>query len=158
MYKSGLASEYLTIPDEGERWKAPETTDPSHKDATPAGESKEADVYAFGMVGAEVFTGKVPFEGMETSSAVSLLQGGGRPEMPEDPKAVGLNKERWGILQRCWEGRPGDRPKMPQVVIEWELAPAQKQWRLLRDVGRVCKILADFFLASAEFLCVLCGD
>ena len=86
----------------------------------PVMESKTADVFAFGMIAVEVFTGKIPFgEKRNEMVALRILQGG-RPEMPETAQAVGLTGEIWKLLQSCWQQNPKKRPTMEEIVRRWE--------------------------------------
>ena len=102
------------------RWLAPEIMDPSHKGNMLAIESKVADVFAFGMFGAEIFTGKVPFEEQRNEAVVLHILRGGRPEMPENAQAVGLTGEMWKLLERCWQQNPNKRPAITEVVRDWQ--------------------------------------
>ena len=83
-------------------------------------ESKAADVFAFGMFGVEVFTGKIPFEGQKNEAVVLHISGGGRPEMPENAQAVGLTGEMWKLFESCWQQNPKKRPTMVEVVRRWQ--------------------------------------
>ena len=103
------------------RWLAPEIINPSLMDnGMPLVESKAADVFAFGMFAAEVFTGKVPFEDeTQATSALRILRKD-RPEMPENAQAVGLTGEMWTFLGSCWQQDPEKRPVMEEVVRKWQ--------------------------------------
>ena len=83
-------------------------------------ESKAADVFAFGMFGVEVFTGKIPFEEQKNGAVVLRISGGGRPEMPENAQAVGLTGEMWKLFESCWQQDPKKRPTMVEVVGRWQ--------------------------------------
>ena len=101
------------------RWLAPEIITPAHK-SMPVMESKAADVFAFGMLAVEVFTGKIPFEGQKNEVVVLRISRGGRPEMPENAQAVGLTNEMWKLLESCWNQNPKRRPAMEDVVRRWQ--------------------------------------
>ena len=94
--------------------------DPDDGTNTPAMESCPADVFAFAMVAVEVFTGKIPFEKQKTQTAAQKIAKGGRPEMPGNAQEVGLTGEMWKLLESCWQQDPRKRPKMEEVVKEWE--------------------------------------
>lgn len=79
-------------------------------------ESKTADVFAFGMLGVEVYTGKVPFEGEKDQVVVLRIPHGARPEMPRNSQEVGLSVEMWQLFENCWQHSPGSRPSMKGVV------------------------------------------
>jgi len=82
----------------------------------PVMESKAADIFAFGMLAVEVFTGKVPFEGQKNEAVVLHISRGGRPEMPGIAQVVGLTGEMWKLLESCWQQNPKKRPTMEEVV------------------------------------------
>lgn len=82
--------------------------------------SKEADIYAFGMVVYEVVTGTRPFghRGLMERAAITLQ--GTRPPIPEDPIAVGFGRGTWELAERCWAGDPKQRPMATQVLEHFE--------------------------------------
>ena len=86
----------------------------------PVVESKAADVFAFGMVAVEVFTGRIPFEKQKNEVVVLRISKGGGPEMPENAQAIGLTLEIWNLLESCWLQDPKKRPTMRDVVGRWQ--------------------------------------
>ena len=106
----------------------------------PVMESKAADVFAFGIFAAELYTGTAPFE-TETHAVAAQNHGKGkRPEMSENAQQRGLTDEIWKLLERCWEQKPNKRPLMEEVVRRWQgfevrefanstLAPEQSRQR-----------------------------
>ena len=66
--------------------------------------SKEADMYAFGMVVYEVVTGTRPFGYRRHLELPALTIGGSRPARPEDPVDVGFGHGTWGFIERSSEG------------------------------------------------------
>ena len=79
-------------------------------------ETKAADVFAFGMLAIEVFTGKIPFEEQKNEAVVLRISRGGRPGMPENAQEVGLTPEVWNLLENCWHQNPKKRPMIQDVV------------------------------------------
>jgi hypothetical protein len=103
------------------RWLSPEIINPTRRGSTmPVTETMAADVFAFGMLAVEVFTGKIPFEGQKNETVVLRISQGGRPTMPEDAQAVGLTAEIWSVLESCWHQNPKKRPTMREVVRRWQ--------------------------------------
>ena len=104
------------------RWQAPEIINRSHNEnGEPMVDSKAADVFAFGMFTVEVFTGKVPFEGLKKNEEVVLrIWRGSRPEKPQNAQAVGLTSEMWKFTESCWRQNPKRRPNMEEVVKRWQ--------------------------------------
>ena len=86
----------------------------------PVIESKAADVFAFGMLAVEVFTGKIPFEEQKNEAVVLRISQGDRPEMPGNARDIGLTPEIWDLLERCWRQDPKKRPAMRDVVRRWQ--------------------------------------
>ena len=74
--------------------------------------SKEADMWAFGMVVYEVVTGARPF-GRRNSEIVVF---GARPNTPEDPVAVGFGQGTWEFAERCWDANWEQRPTAAEAL------------------------------------------
>ena len=96
---------------ENSRWLAPEITNPPHDI-----ESKGADIFAFGMLAIEVFTGKLPFEEYSGSETASRICRGERPGFPQNADDFELNVEMRELLQSCWHRDPKRRPTADVVV------------------------------------------
>lgn len=116
----GLADLYAdpnltaTVPIVGnERSLAPEIVDSTNA----VTESKEADVFAFGMLAVEVSTGRPPFEECGDVEAPAFILRGGRPERPHDSEALGLTEEVWRLFERCWHQDPTQRITIGDVVV-----------------------------------------
>ena len=101
------------------RWLAPEIIDPPPDAAEVIVESKPADIFAFAMLAMEVFTGRLPFEGLSDTGAASRILDGGRPELPPNAEDVGLTAQIWELLGKCWLGNPTKRPTIDEVVAKW---------------------------------------
>ena len=81
--------------------------------------SKEADMYAFGMVIYEVVTGARPF-GKRRMQELLPLTGGVRPNKPEDPVAIGFGQGTWEFAERCWDENPERRPTAREALEHFE--------------------------------------
>jgi serine/threonine protein kinase len=103
------------------RWLAPEIFNPLRA-GVPL-ESARADVFAFGMLAIEVFTGTLPFVECDSEEVIRRILEGTRPELPRNAGDVGLTTERWQLLQRCWDQDPANRPTMEEVARIWEDPP-----------------------------------
>jgi len=92
------------------RWKAPELL----RAATPEeGErTMKSDIFAFGRVIVEVFTGKVPFAYVSSNTLVSMLVAKGK--QPRKPK--GIDDRVWGLAKDCSQMESGKRPNAQNVV------------------------------------------
>ncbi|KAF9644875.1 kinase-like protein [Thelephora ganbajun] len=91
------------------RWTAPEIL------RSGQAVSKESDVFSFGMVMTEIFTGEVPFKTLKALEIVMRITHGERPGRPSHPK---FTENLWELTQRCWTEAPQDRPKMEEVLKE----------------------------------------
>ncbi|KAF9779311.1 CNH domain-containing protein [Thelephora terrestris] len=99
------------------RWAAPEVLGNGDKN------TREADVFAFGMVVIEVFTGRHPFSEFTPLVAVSKIIAGERPDRPQEPGLIDLV---WNMTLHCWTQDPAQRPIMASVV------------GILRECSRLC--------------------
>ncbi|KAL0565486.1 Rho guanine nucleotide exchange factor, partial [Marasmius crinis-equi] len=91
------------------RWLAPELLLES------GGTSKASDIYAYGCVCYEVFTGQHPFPELPNEAAVALaVNQGRRPSRPT--KSPELTDMMWHLMEACWHATPSSRPDVSQVV------------------------------------------
>ena len=81
--------------------------------------SKQADMYAFGMVIYEVITGTPPF-GRRKVGVPALILRGWRPPRPEDPVAIGFGQGTWEFAKRCWDEDPELRPTARNALEHFE--------------------------------------
>ena len=125
------------------RWTAPEILDYETSQAT---ESKQADVYAFGMVAVEAFTGKVPFHEKFVVDAMNCILEG---KVPRNHGDKPLTDEMWNFLERCWEKDPQKRPVIEKVVEEWQKFPADTT---MEDGGPQLPLTAESNMVSKVLL------
>ncbi|KAJ7587898.1 kinase-like domain-containing protein [Mycena floridula] len=89
------------------RWQSPEILEGGPN-------SLKGDVYAYGCVCYEIFTGQVPFHELSNDIAVSLkIIRGSRPARPETPL---MEDDVWNLIRDCWKQDPDDRPTAEQIV------------------------------------------
>lgn len=85
---------------------APEVV--QHKPYTPA-----ADVYSFGIVMYEMYTGRFPFPKMKPIQLMFAVTEGKRPPFyDEDSVPPTLRK----LIERCWSQKPDDRPTFEEIL------------------------------------------
>jgi hypothetical protein len=73
----------------------------------------------------QMFSGKLPFQGVELNELALLLQTGERPSLPADDlsRRRGLSAEMEDLIQDCWMQDPTKRPSADTVVERLELLP-----------------------------------
>ncbi|KAI9508854.1 ras guanine nucleotide exchange factor domain-containing protein [Russula earlei] len=93
------------------RWFAPERISSSSSTSL----TSKVDIWSFGLLCLEVFTGNDPYSSIADVYVPILLNEGKTPEHP-GPTAVGLSPDMWELMQSCWQINPTERPPMPTVL------------------------------------------
>jgi hypothetical protein len=86
----------------------------------------------------QMFSGKLPFEGVELYELPVLLQTGERPFLPADnlSRCRGLSAEMEDLIQDCWIQDPTKRPSADKVVEQLKLLPNRPvDQRPVNEVG-----------------------
>ncbi|MCQ2819576.1 MAG: protein kinase [archaeon] len=72
------------------------------------------DIYSYGVLLWELFTRKIPFQGIEKEEIIRKIQFGERPDInacePETPQRI---KD---LIVQCWKDRREDRPKDDDII------------------------------------------
>ncbi|TEB26738.1 kinase-like protein [Coprinellus micaceus] len=84
------------------------------KSGTPS--TKETDVWAFGLVGAEIIGSQEVFPRIRDIHLPAYITGGGRPRKSDFSKLSGEADMVWPVLEMCWNSAPGARPAMETVL------------------------------------------
>ncbi|KAF8215406.1 kinase-like domain-containing protein [Mycena galopus ATCC 62051] len=104
-------------------WMAPELIAPDRFGyefaRTPA-----TDVYAYGCVCVELYTGRPPFSELSEGSALLKVINGERPARPSGIPA--MSDTLWQHVMDYWTESPGDRPTI-QAVVEYVICPGATQ-------------------------------
>ncbi|KAF7985810.1 hypothetical protein HWV62_461 [Athelia sp. TMB] len=97
-------------------WMAPELF--TENESSSAHATKASDIFAFGLVCYEMFSGLTPFDGV-VSIGFPPSYRGKRPPFPGDgtpAEARGLHPYIWEHIEECWAQDPNDRPSAEQAV------------------------------------------
>ncbi|KAG6884905.1 hypothetical protein C0992_005602, partial [Termitomyces sp. T32_za158] len=82
--------------------------------------NKSSDIYAFGMLAYEIFTGQVPYAHLKNRYAVILrVSRGERPARPEISSVwshSGLTEGIWSLMEACWDAAPEKRPSIQEIT------------------------------------------
>ncbi|KAG6907411.1 hypothetical protein DXG01_009023 [Tephrocybe rancida] len=101
------------------RWQAPELFDlESDEDVQ---NTRISDVYAFGCMCYEVFTGNVPFYQISRDATVMLqVKEHKRPLRPNKPgvpwQEWGLTESIWQLMEDCWKAAAEERPAVQEII------------------------------------------
>ncbi|KDQ63520.1 hypothetical protein JAAARDRAFT_381202 [Jaapia argillacea MUCL 33604] len=98
------------------RWMAPEVfTDAGLPISSPKFPS---DIYSFGIVGWELYSGRTPYPELPTDPQVMFhVLSDRRPDFPaEKPLGRDMPLDLWNLLETCWVRDPTARPKAKDLV------------------------------------------
>ncbi|KAG2351115.1 kinase-like domain-containing protein [Suillus spraguei] len=97
------------------RWAAPENFQVPEDDEVISSPQLASDIYSFGCIMLQVFTGKVPYSGFRSDHQVTVqILKGRRPARPVTPP---ITDPLWDFMQKCWSDEPERRPSANEVVI-----------------------------------------
>ncbi|KAJ7715140.1 kinase-like domain-containing protein [Mycena metata] len=94
-------------------WMAPELLD-SDRFGFDFARTPASDVYAYGCVCLELYTGKPPFAGLREPAALLRVLGGERPDRPLTPPL--MSDTLWQHITTYWVETPAARPETQLVV------------------------------------------
>lgn len=63
-----------------------------------------------------MLTGQLPFRQYKPQELAYYVSIGSRPVKPENAKEIGISDPLWALMQKCWEGKIGQRPRVQDVV------------------------------------------
>jgi serine/threonine protein kinase len=113
------------------RWLAPERI----TSLSVASPTEKADIWSFGLLCLEFFTGKDPYHAHSDLYVPVLLSKGTRPEHPGST-AVGLTPKMWDLMRSCWQIDPAQRPSMSEIQSTIrDMLPRRDCESLLRLTG-----------------------
>lgn len=76
-----------------------------------AKQTKEIDVYAYGITIYHLITGITPFEGIPALSVAGFVMAGKRPTIPD------YTPDYWkDLIERCWDQNPTHRPSFTEIA------------------------------------------
>lgn len=100
------------------RWQAPELLAGEH-DGALARRTTCSDMFAFGRVILELFTGDVPFAGTLNLINITLLViNGGNPTRPSNAEIIlrGFDDQIWSMMEECWQKEASARPTALKIA------------------------------------------
>ncbi|KIK79811.1 hypothetical protein PAXRUDRAFT_160273 [Paxillus rubicundulus Ve08.2h10] len=106
------------------RWAAPEIFTTSDDETSAWVPTERSDIYSFGSIMLQVYTGEVPYVNLQRD--VQVLLALSRGVKPSRPATSWMNDRIWNFIQRCWltEGHDARRPSAEEALnfIQGELS------------------------------------
>ncbi|KAG2140933.1 kinase-like domain-containing protein [Suillus bovinus] len=108
------------------RWAAPENFEVPEDDKSTSLPQLASDIYSFGCIMLQVFTGKVPYSEFRSDHQVTVqILRGRKPARPVTPP---ITDTLWEFMQKCWLDKPEHRPSAEEVLTFME-----EQLKLLQE-------------------------
>ncbi|KAG2041339.1 kinase-like domain-containing protein [Suillus americanus] len=96
------------------RWAAPENFQVPEDDESISSPQLASDIYSFGCIMLQVFTGKVPYSEFRSDHQVTVqILRGRKPARPVTPPIADV---LWDFMQKCWLDEPEHRPSAKEVL------------------------------------------
>jgi serine/threonine protein kinase len=97
------------------RWAAPENFQVPEDDESMNSPQLASDIYSFGCIMLQVFTGKVPYSEFRSDHQVTVqILRGRKPARPVTPP---IADALWDFMQKCWLAEPEHRPSAKEALI-----------------------------------------
>ncbi|KDQ51607.1 hypothetical protein JAAARDRAFT_41077 [Jaapia argillacea MUCL 33604] len=98
------------------RWMAPEILSPAL--GTGMKVTKLTDIYSFGCLGLELYSGRDPHYGTQDRDVIDRVPKGFRPANPGNGRFGRIvPPDVWRMIEQCWQSTPAGRPEA-SVVLE----------------------------------------
>ncbi|CAL1712071.1 unnamed protein product [Somion occarium] len=104
-------------------WLSPELLNP-YSDA-PVNPTKESDVYAFGCVCIELYTGRRPYSGLNVFALCTQVCNGHKPSQPKFYEGRSMDEALWSLVLWCLSTSPSMRPRAEEVARHAEAFVSQ---------------------------------
>jgi serine/threonine protein kinase len=78
--------------------------------------TEKGDVWSFGSLGVEVFTGQDPYSSYQ-DYYVPVLLNRGTPPADRGSTRVDMSSNMWELLESCWQTDPTKRPSMSDIHL-----------------------------------------
>jgi len=109
-------SSSLTLQGGTMSFMAPELLAPRSYGLKKSVPTREADIYAFGLVILQVLTGEQPFSNYKPQELAYYVSLGARPDKPQNATEIGISDSLWKLIQICWDRTIEGRPQIQEVV------------------------------------------
>jgi serine/threonine protein kinase len=97
------------------RWAAPENFQVPEDNESISSPQLASDIYSFGCIMLQVFTGKVPYSEFRSDHQVTVqILRGRKPARPVTPP---IADALWDFMQKCWLDKPEHRPSAKEALI-----------------------------------------
>lgn len=95
-------------------WTAPELLSSAGFETENPRSTTYSDIYSFGSVCWEIYTGKVPFHEFRMVQALSRIINGHRPSRPSGDRE--MRQGLWAMVKACWRHNPLTRPSAQKIL------------------------------------------
>ncbi|THH21605.1 hypothetical protein EUX98_g8333 [Antrodiella citrinella] len=116
VFAEATSQNYASTRGGNARWLAPELIYPEMFELKSVRPTYATDVFAFGCVVIELYSGQAPYAECSDHQVVARVPAGLRPKRPSPIEGVWISDAMWYLATVCWKSLPSRRPSTHTLI------------------------------------------
>jgi len=120
VFAEATSQSYASTRGGNARWLAPELIYPEMYELKSVRPTYASDVFAFGCVVVELYSGQSPYSEYSDHQVVARVPSGLRPTRPAPLNGIIISDALWTMTTNCWKPLPSRRPSAQALIKAME--------------------------------------